>query len=98
MHSRRYILGGMTLREILNIYNIQTLKAFADLLDCTAQNAWPYWHGYRKVSGPLALKIHKVRPDIPLEDLLNVELTARGKAKQAQRAAQQAAKRQKVSA
>jgi len=46
----------------------------------------------------LALKIHKAHPDIPLGTLLNVELTARGKAKQAQRAAQQAAKRQKVSA
>ena len=71
----------MMLREVLQAAGLATNTAFAKAVGITAQRAWMFWHGERRLTVDMALQIHEAT-GIPLADLLRAEPGERWKAKQ----------------
>jgi transcriptional regulator with XRE-family HTH domain len=63
------IIGGMTLKALLEAYGMTRPADLADALGIDRRHAWLIWWGEQGLSRPLALKLYEEK-GIPLDQLL----------------------------
>ena len=73
------MMGVMTLRTLLERYGIHTIRELTHRTGLSRQQCWNLWHGYAGV-GRETLKLFRERlPEIPVEELLEVDPIPHGK-------------------
>jgi len=62
-------MGGMTLQSLLQAYGVSRPADLADILEVDRRYAWALWHGKRRFSSKMALKLYDAKK-IPVHELL----------------------------
>jgi transcriptional regulator with XRE-family HTH domain len=63
---------GMTLKDLLTKHGITTIRAFAEKLQCSRQQAWDLWHERVGVGAAMMKRLHEAL-NIPSEELLQLD-------------------------
>jgi hypothetical protein len=63
----------MTLQTLLQSYGVSRPADLADILDVDRRYAWALWHGKRRFSTRMALKLYEAK-QIPIHELLQAQV------------------------
>ena len=66
-------MGGMTLQTLLQAYGVSRPADLADILGVDRRYAWALWHGKRRFSTNMALKLYDAKK-IPVHELLRATI------------------------
>jgi plasmid maintenance system antidote protein VapI len=66
-------MGGMTLQALLQQYSMKRPIDLARALDIDRRYAWMLWHGHRKFTAKLALRLYEEK-GIPIHELLRAQV------------------------
>jgi transcriptional regulator with XRE-family HTH domain len=67
-------MGGMTLQSLLQSYGVSRPADLADILGVDRRYAWALWHGKRRFSTNMALKLYDAKK-IPMHELLRATIS-----------------------
>jgi transcriptional regulator with XRE-family HTH domain len=67
-------MGGMTLQTLLQSYGVSRPADLADILGVDRRYAWALWHGKRRFSTNMALKLYDAKK-IPVHELLRAKIS-----------------------
>jgi hypothetical protein len=66
-------MEGMTLQQLLQAYGVARPADLADILDVDRRYAWALWHGKRRFSTRMALKLYDAK-GVPVHELLRAQV------------------------
>ena len=66
-------MEGMTLQQLLQAHGVARPADLADILDVDRRYAWALWHGKRRFSTRMALKLYTAK-GVPIHELLQAQI------------------------